>query len=344
MSESVNTEIQQQSLPGEVDWDDFRVFVEVVKIGSFNRAAGHLNMTQPTVSRRLARLEEVIGCKLFDRDRRGPRLTPEGQRIYTEARAAQSALIRAATTALRETRAIEGSCNILMGDGVASYWMPRFVSAFFTRNPTIELKVFGTQDGQADRENFDIAVHYVRTSSPDMESVQIGSMHFVPGASKEYLAKHGIPRDLSDLEGHWLLDSLNHLSASGSWPNWIQNKDLHAMLLTNRGIGLAEAARFGGGIAILPTYIFALHDNLVPLDIGVHTDLPLVATYKRETVKTWPVRLALEFLQFTVFDRRNMPWFQDNYVAPETDWVKKMDGLLVRASAAPPPPIKLTAA
>ena len=106
MSESVNTEIQQQSLPGEVDWDDFRVFVEVVKIGSFNRAAGHLNMTQPTVSRRLARLEEVIGCKLFDRDRRGPRLTPEGQRIYTEARAAQSALIRAATTALRETRAI----------------------------------------------------------------------------------------------------------------------------------------------------------------------------------------------------------------------------------------------
>src|SRR3954454_10872511 len=101
--------------PEGVDWDDFRVFLEVVRTGSFNRAAAKLKMTQPTVSRRLVRLEEGIGVRLFDRDRRGPRLTGEGQRIYNDACAAQAALMRAANQVAGSSRRVEGDCKVFMG-------------------------------------------------------------------------------------------------------------------------------------------------------------------------------------------------------------------------------------
>src|SRR4051794_2744014 len=137
--------------PKGADWDDFRVFLEVVRAGSFNRAAAKLKMTQPTVSRRLLRLEETIGARLFDRDRRGSRLTAEGQRIYNDTCAAQAALMRAANQVPRGGRRVEGDCKIFMGEGVATYWMSRFLAAFFTRHPNIELKVFGANNPTPDK-------------------------------------------------------------------------------------------------------------------------------------------------------------------------------------------------
>src|SRR6476646_1452265 len=128
---------------GNVDWDDFRVFLEVVRSGSFNRAATRLKMTQPTVSRRLARLENSIGVRLFDRDRRGPRMTSEGQQIYQDICAAQVALTRASSQAAAIGQRVEGDCRLFMGEGIATYWISRFLVPFFNRHPNIELKIFG---------------------------------------------------------------------------------------------------------------------------------------------------------------------------------------------------------
>src|ERR1700691_3046357 len=142
MSELPYARIVERGGLTDVDWDDFRVFLEVVRSGSFNRAAIVLKMTQPTVSRRLVRLEAAIGVRLFDRDRRGPRLTYEGQRIFNDANTAQAALTRAATQASSAAARVEGDCKIFMGDGIASYWMTRFLAPFFTRYPNIEMKLF----------------------------------------------------------------------------------------------------------------------------------------------------------------------------------------------------------
>src|ERR1700743_704295 len=112
MIELPYTEMSEQIIPDGVDWDDFRVFLEVVRAGSFNRAAAKLKMTQPTVSRRLVRLERAIGVRLFDRARRGPRLTYEGQRIFNDANAAQVALTRAARQASRGVGRVQGDCKV----------------------------------------------------------------------------------------------------------------------------------------------------------------------------------------------------------------------------------------
>lgn len=62
-----------------------KTFVEVVKAGTFSRAAENLNLTQPGVSRRIKMLEEQYGCELIDRSARALRPTPAGKLVFEAA-------------------------------------------------------------------------------------------------------------------------------------------------------------------------------------------------------------------------------------------------------------------
>jgi DNA-binding transcriptional LysR family regulator len=323
--------------PHGVDWDDFRVFLEVVRTGSFNRAAGKLKMTQPTVSRRLARLEGSIGVRLFDRDRRGPRLTVEGQRIYNDACSAQAALMRATNQVAGAGRRVDGDCKLSMGEGVATYWMSRFLAPFFTRHPNIELKVFGGNDPAVDkRELFDLSVHYYEPTESEPIALRLGTMHFVPFASREYLRIHGAPQTIDALGRHRMLDLAVYLSDMGSWATWSRGEaSKRAVLFTNLTGCLAEAVRQGAGIALLPTYAMLVDDHFVPLDIGVRFAAPIYVSYQRDAVKKWPVRMTLDFLKSCVFDKKNMPWFREAYVPPHIDWHKRLAMFIDRAAAPP---------
>ncbi len=333
MNEMVYTEIGEENGRPGMDWDDFRVFVEVVKVGSFNRAAAKLRMTQPTVSRRLMRLEEAIGARLFDRDRRGPRLTVEGQRIYDDAIAAQTALLRAASQATNADFRIEGGCKIQMGDGVATYWMPLFLGAFFSRHPNIELKLFGVHDPATNkRELVDLAVHYFVPRDNASVSVRLGTMHFVPCASREYLRLHGTPTDMKSLAKHKLLDQALYRADIGSSASWLPDDKAGAMLVSNLSAILGAAVRQNVGIAMLPTYVAVTDPNYVMLDVGIYHQAPMYISYEREAVKNWPVRMTLDFLRNCVFDHKNMPWFREEYVAPAPDWPDIMNMLLERAA------------
>jgi DNA-binding transcriptional LysR family regulator len=334
MSELPYAEIAEQVIPEGVDWDDFRVFLEVVRAGSFNRASTKLRMTQPTVSRRLLRLERAIGVRLFDRDRRGPRLTYEGQRIFNDANTAQVALTRAANQASSAAARVEGDCRILMGDGLAAYWMTRFLAPFFTRYPNIELKLFGAYDTAADkREIFDLHVHYYEPADADPVAIRMGTMHFIPFASPDYLRVNGVPRSIDDLGRHRLLDLAVYLADMGSWASWSrEDAGKHTVLFTNLSACLGEAVRYGAGIALLPTYAPLVDADFVPLDMGIRFQAPIFVSYQREAAKKWPVRATIDFLRSHVFDRKNMPWFRDVYIAPSEDWPQKLTALLKQAA------------
>ena len=62
-------------------WDDVRIFLAVAEEGSFSAAALKLELGQPTISRRVAMLEESLGYPLFRRGRRGTAITKGGERL-----------------------------------------------------------------------------------------------------------------------------------------------------------------------------------------------------------------------------------------------------------------------
>jgi DNA-binding transcriptional LysR family regulator len=63
-----------------------RYFVAVAAEANFGRAAARLYMTQPALSRQIQSLEAEIGVRLFDRDRKGARLTPAGEQFCDDAK------------------------------------------------------------------------------------------------------------------------------------------------------------------------------------------------------------------------------------------------------------------
>ena len=62
-------------------WSELRVFLAVAKTKSFNRAAEITNTSQPTVSRQVKRLQDVVGSQLFIATARGITLTRSGEAL-----------------------------------------------------------------------------------------------------------------------------------------------------------------------------------------------------------------------------------------------------------------------
>ena len=67
-----------------ISWDDWRIVGALASTGTTARAAALLGMNQSTVFRRVSRMEEDLGVRLFDRSKRGFQLTIEGESLLPD--------------------------------------------------------------------------------------------------------------------------------------------------------------------------------------------------------------------------------------------------------------------
>jgi len=106
-----------------MDIDRARTFLEIVRSGSFFKAAERLHVTQTTVSARIRTLEEEIGRQLFIRNRNGARLTPAGQQFE---RFAQS-FVQIWERARHQLSIPEGRSSIVAVGGELTLWNPLLI-------------------------------------------------------------------------------------------------------------------------------------------------------------------------------------------------------------------------
>ncbi len=88
-----------------------RYFTVVAEHGHFGRAADHLHIAQPSLSRQIQRLEHDLGTRLLDRTPQGARLTKAGEVFLKQAKA----LLNAAEQAATMTRAAAHTNRIILG-------------------------------------------------------------------------------------------------------------------------------------------------------------------------------------------------------------------------------------
>jgi DNA-binding transcriptional LysR family regulator len=317
-----------------VDWDDFRLFAAVARNGNFTRAARELKITEPTISRRLRRLEESLGTKLFNHTGADAHLTREGRRVLSHASAAEYAIAQAAKTS---TEGHEPSlCKIVASDGVSTYWLPQFLPSFLERHPQIDVALFTTPDRYGPKPPlFDLRLQYTEAVSEDLVCIRLGTMHFTLFAAQSYVRAHGRPAQISELTRHRVLDLALDMSERGMLAAWARHMGRTA-LLTNMNGALCETVRYGGGIALLPTFAGLLDPHTVAVLPTFSLPVPLFLSFEREVGKRPAVRTTIDYLRDAVFDRRSMPWFADEYQPPAKAWGKIYQAALAR-SASPQP-------
>jgi DNA-binding transcriptional LysR family regulator len=124
-----------------ISFRQVETFYWVNRLGSFSRAAAHLNTTQPAISNRIRELERFVGAQLFTRGGRSIGLTPEGRNFFGIAERfvelGDEFLSRAAGG-----REVSGILRIGAADTIALTWLPRLVTELARRYPRLDVELF----------------------------------------------------------------------------------------------------------------------------------------------------------------------------------------------------------
>lgn len=113
----------------------------VAEQGSFHRAANALNLSQSTVSRRIASLERRVGVQLFERSRTGARLTSIGERFLHDAIEEANHLQRAVSDVAFAQRTDFGELRIGLMSSLASGFLAELFSRYRRRFPNVDLRI-----------------------------------------------------------------------------------------------------------------------------------------------------------------------------------------------------------
>jgi LysR family transcriptional regulator, pca operon transcriptional activator len=131
-----------------VKFRHLQCFLAVTQLGSVQRAADSLSITQPAVSKTIGELESILGVRLFERGRRGAVPTREGRLFAPHASACVAALREGVDVLLRESGDVPGSLAIGMLPTVATALLPPALAEFKAQWPAVSVSVWTDSNAQ----------------------------------------------------------------------------------------------------------------------------------------------------------------------------------------------------
>jgi DNA-binding transcriptional LysR family regulator len=248
--------------PGmNLDWEKLRLFDTVAEAGSFTEAARRLHMSQPALSRQIAALEESLGAKLFHRHARGLAMTHEGEQLRAATVDMHERIDKAAQAIDASRDRPTGAIRLTTTVSFGSTWLARQLGDFLDLFPdiSVHLMLVDTDLDLAKREA-DVAIRFHRPFQSELVQRPLASIRHHLVASPEYLARHGEPKSVAELEGHRLIAYGDAAPDFLKGINWIlelghEGNPRAAALTINNSHGVLQAVESGAGIAALPSYL-----------------------------------------------------------------------------------------
>lgn len=122
-------------------WDDLKLFLAVHEQGSLSGAARVLKLGQPTLSRRIAELEEAVGEALFERQSQGALLTAAGRRLLPAAQSMAEWANEAELSIGKHTHLPQGKVRIAAPPGIAYELAAPLAAKIRKQHPQIQIEV-----------------------------------------------------------------------------------------------------------------------------------------------------------------------------------------------------------
>ncbi len=201
-----------------MDWDDLRLFLAVARAESLSGAGKVLRLDPATVGRRVARLEEALGARLFAKTPQGYALTEEGGRILAHAERAEQAVMGVADELRGQGQGLTGQIRIGAPDGCANYLLPQVLARICDTNPGLEVQIVALpRVFNLSKREADMAIAVSRPVTGRLTVQKLADYRLSLAASPGYLAAHPPITRQEDLRGHRIV---------GYIPDMIFDKEL----------------------------------------------------------------------------------------------------------------------
>ena len=179
------------------------VFRRVVEAKSFSAVARETNMSQSTVSKHIAALEERLDTKLLNRSTRSLKLTEAGKEYYHHCIRILNDFQEAEASVGKGKIKPTGTLRISTGAAFGRTYMLPYLNEFFSTYPDINIDLLFDDDYiDLVKQGIDLAIRIGPLADSTLIARKIGSSPRVVVASPEYLVKHGRPKKPADLIKH----------------------------------------------------------------------------------------------------------------------------------------------
>lgn len=237
-----------------------KLFVRVVDLGSFSKAATDLGMGQPSATKQIAQLEQQLGSRLLHRSTHGVSPTEVGLVYYEKCKLITHHVEEAETVASLMQSKVQGGLRISTTMDFGRRVLAPLVLRFLLLNPKVQIELL-FDDHLVDlvEQGIDIAIRMGRLADSTLGARHLSRNPWSVVASPDYLARKGTPVTPFELTSHDALicstvqnDSRWHFTGPKAEELTVQ---LKGPLRSNNKSALMTAACAGLGIAALPTYV-----------------------------------------------------------------------------------------
>ncbi|RVV97185.1 LysR family transcriptional regulator [Mesobaculum littorinae] len=282
--------------------DRLELFTRIVEGGSFARAARDLGVARSTATNAIALLERETGARLLARTTRHVAVTPEGEELYRRAREILAQVED--TFGAFGTARPAGHLRIDAPGLLTRTFLVPHLPAFLDTYPGLTI-AFSQSDRFANivQDGVDCALRAGQPEDSSLKMRRLGELPEITCASPDYLARHGTPHGIDDLEGHRMVGFLSSRTGDLLPLEFTHDGALHARRLdcvvstdnsdtaaglARQGLGLIQAPRYrftddlrsGSLVEVLPDYrpaplpLNAIHagDRTVSRRLGVFLD------------------------------------------------------------------------
>ena len=296
---------------------EMEAFATVVDQGGFTDAARKLGVSKSAVSKHVSSLEARLGARLLNRTTRRVSPTEIGLAYYDRARRVLNDAGEADALVTSMQSAPTGLLRISVATDFGVNHLSPVLGDFLQEFPEITVNmVLNNRYVELISEGFDMAIRIGEMEDSSLRARKLAETTKRMIASPAYLAKHGRPARIDDLNEHKLLHYSNN-AAGNVWkitaPSGEKRQVRAAGWLTvNDGQSLLNAAIAGLGIAYLPSYLYgdAMARGLVEDAIPV---LPqdtqgIYAVYPPGRFTQPKVRAFIDFLVHAFADKGPDAW------------------------------------
>ncbi|WP_176085007.1 LysR family transcriptional regulator [Martelella sp. HB161492] len=284
--------------------DRMQLFVRVVERGSFSAAAHDLGLARSTATEAIKVLEADLGVRLLERTTRHVTTTLDGRAFYQRCLSILSE-VDEAENAFRD-HTPRGLLRIEAHPLLTQTFILPGLPAFLAGYPELFIH-FGQGDRYVDlvREGVDLAIRAGELDDSGLIARRLGALSEITCASPAYLAVHGKPERIEDLDGHLAVGFVSSRSgevmplefAVGGKTRPVR---LATRVTANNSDTMAELARLGFGLVQAPRYRFS-EDLAAGRLVEVLPDFPppptpLTAVYPQNRQMTPRLRVFLDWL------------------------------------------------